>query len=102
MPNPVKLASQMPGEHRNGLNDIARELVKAPADQRIALVVYDVKRVETDVDREENVPTIRLLRIESPLALDRAAAWDILKRATAARVDDNGTEQLAFGDAPGE
>lgn len=100
MTNPVKLASALPAEYRNGLVDIVRQLVESPASQRIALVVFDVKRVEEDVDAEAKVPTVRLLRVELPLELDRQAAWEMLQRATDARVDveraENGEQPLPF------
>ena len=100
MPQPVKLASALPAEYRNGLISITRELVDAPEDQRIAFIVYDVKRVEHDTDSESDVPTVRVRRIEIPLPLDRAAAWDMLERATKARIGETSGEQLAFGDDP--
>lgn len=97
MSQPVKLASTPPPEHRNGLVDIVRELVDNPANQRIALVVFDVRRVEEDVDAEAKVPTVRLLRIELPLGLDQKDAWEMLQRATDARVDvERGEQPLPF------
>ena len=97
MSQPVKLASTPPSEHRNGLLEILRELVDSPADERLALVVFDVRRVEKDVDAETDVPTVRFRRIELPLGLDRAAAWDMLQRATDARVGvERGEQPLPF------
>ena len=97
MTNPIKLASALPSEYRNGLVNIVDELVRNAADQRIALVVLDVKRVEQDVDAEQKVPTVRLLRIELPLGLDQKDAWAILQRATDARVEvERGEQPLPF------
>lgn len=97
MTNPIKLASALPSEFRNGLIDIVADLVRSPADQRIALVVFDVKRIEDDVDAEQKVPTVRLLRVELPLELDRQEAWEMLGRATDARVEvERGEQPLPF------
>lgn len=98
MSQPVKLASTPPPEHRNGLIEILNDLVANPANQRVALVVFDVRRVEEDVDAEAKVPTVRLLRIELPLGLDQKDAWAMLQRATDARVDiERGEQTLPFG-----
>lgn len=97
MSQPVKLASTPPPEYRNGLVEIVRELVASPADQRIGLVVFDVRRVEHDVDLEREVPTVRLLRLELPLGMDQTAAWEMLQRATDARVGvERGEQPLPF------
>lgn len=93
MTNPVKLASTPPAEYRNGLIEILRELVESPEDERIALVVFNVTRVEKDVEAEKETPTVRFRRIELPLGLDRKAAWDILQRATDARVKPDDPQQ---------
>lgn len=99
MTSPIKFASTPPTEYRNGLLEILDRLIAAPGEQRVVLAVVDVRRVEEDVDAEKKVPTIRFLRIELPLELDRKAAWDMLQRATDARVrDDDGTQPLPFHD----
>lgn len=98
MTNPVKLASALPSEYRNGLIEILRQLIDNPQDHRLALVVFDVKRVEQDVDAAQKVPTIRIQRIETPLGLDRETAWEILQRAADARNNDEreGQQPLPF------
>lgn len=98
MTNPIKLASALPSEYRNGLTEILRDLIDSPQDHRLALVVFDVKRVEQDVDAAQKTPTIRIQRIETPLGLDRETAWEILQRAAAARNKDesDGQQPLPF------
>lgn len=97
MSQPVKLASALPGGDRNGLAAIAGDLVHAPADQRLVLAVIDVKRIETNTDTDEVVPLVRVLRVESPLPMDRKEAYAMLRRATEARTsDDNATPPLPF------
>jgi hypothetical protein len=98
MTNPIKLASALPAEARNGLIEQLRSLIDSPQDHRLALIVFDVKRVEQDVDAAQKVPTIRIQRIETPLGLDRETAWEILQRAADARNKDEreGQQPLPF------
>lgn len=81
MSQPVKLASALPDGDRNGLAAIVRDLLAEPTDQRLYLVVMDVKRIDTLVDLDEAVPTTRVRRIVPVTRADKQEAWRMLERA---------------------
>jgi hypothetical protein len=61
----AKMAGALPkGDRTNGLLHIAGDLVSAPWDIRVAVIFFDVQKVTKDVDSGEQVPTIRVRRIE--------------------------------------
>lgn len=96
MSQPVKLAGALPDGDRNGLAAIVRELLAEPTDQRLYLVVMDVKRIDTIVDLDEAVPTARVRRIEAVPRLDRKAAWAMLQRAFEARTGNDDAQPIPF------
>lgn len=61
----VKLSSKMPGDAEiNGVDAQAEALRLDPEAIRVAVLYYDVQKVTFDVDSHEEVPTIRVRRIE--------------------------------------
>lgn len=61
----VRLSTKMPGDpETNGVDDIADELVEDPATIRYAVVWFDVAKVTEETDTGDNIPTIRVRRIE--------------------------------------
>lgn len=65
MSDKVKLGSKLPGDFEvNGVDQIADELIADPEAGRLAVVWFDVAKVTHDTDTGEDVPTIRVRRIE--------------------------------------
>jgi hypothetical protein len=61
----AKMAGALPkGERTNGLVHIAGDLVTHPWDIRVAVIFFDVQKLTKDMDSGEQVPTIRVRRIE--------------------------------------
>lgn len=65
----VKLSSALPGDYEtNGVDALQGDLVDEPKILRCAFVWFDVKDIKIDVDSGEQVPVIRVRRIE-PLGM---------------------------------
>lgn len=60
----TKIASGLPGGDANGLTAIARELIDTPHEIHVVVALVDCKRITTDNDSGEIVPTARIRRIE--------------------------------------
>lgn len=61
----VKLAGRLPGstEH-NGMSAVVRDLLNDPETTRLAVIEYDVPKIVRDVESGDQIPTLRVLRIE--------------------------------------
>jgi hypothetical protein len=77
----TKLASTLPGGDANGLTAIARRLIEHPHDVHVVIALVDCKKVTTDNDNGESVPTARVRRVEVVHRDDKAAANRMLLRA---------------------
>lgn len=81
----VKLAGRLPGSiENNGMYSQHTELLDSPKQQRLAVVWYDVLRITRDVETGDEIPTLRVLRIEPMGETDEASAALrelVLKRA---------------------
>ena len=77
----TKLASSLPGGDANGLVSIARELIDSPHDVHVVVALVDCKKITTDNDSGEVVPTARVRRIEVIGETDRDLAAKMMRRA---------------------
>lgn len=77
----TKLASSLPGGDANGLVAIARQLIDTPHDVHVVIGLVDCKRITTDMDNGEIVPTARIRRIEVVNEQDRDLAAKMMRRA---------------------
>lgn len=65
MTTEVKLAGRLPGSiENNGMYNVQPDLLKSPAEHRLAVIWYDVPKIVDDVETGDRVPTMRVLRIE--------------------------------------
>lgn len=65
MSTEVKLAGRLPqSAESNGMYSVQPELLTDPEEQRLAVIWYDVLKITRDVDQGDEVPTIRVLKIE--------------------------------------
>jgi hypothetical protein len=78
---PVKLASALPGGNANGLGAILDELTRDPEGKRVVIGIVDTKKLETDIDTGEVVPTVRFLRLEALTGMDLKAGKSLFRRA---------------------
>lgn len=68
----VRLSSKLPGDpETNGVDAIAEALVGNPETIRYGVVWFDVVKVTEETDTGDNIPTIRVRRIE-PLGQAKA------------------------------
>ena len=81
----TKLASALPGGDANGLTAIARQLIDNPHDVHVVVGLVDCKRITTDNDSGEIMPTARLRRIEVIGGDDRDLAAKMMRRALEVR-----------------
>lgn len=81
----TKLASSLPGGDANGLMAIARQLIDSPHDVHVVIGIVDCKRITTDNDTGEIVPTARIRRIEVIAGDDKDVAAKMMRRALETR-----------------
>lgn len=81
----TKLASSLPGGDANGLVTIARALIDSPHDVHVVVGLVDCKRITTDNDSGEIVPTARIRRIEVIAGDDKDLAAKMMRRALETR-----------------
>lgn len=75
MSSEVKLAGRLPASaESNGMGSVQADLLRAPKEQKLAVIWYDVLKITTDVDTDDEVPTIRVLKIEPMGDVDDASA----------------------------
>lgn len=77
----TKLASSLPGGDGNGLVAIARQLIDNPHEVHVIVGLVDCKRITTDNDSGEIVPTARIRRIEVIGDQDKDLAAKMMRRA---------------------
>lgn len=78
----TKMAGALPQGDANGLTAISRELVDDPHKIHVVLALVDCKRITTDNDSGEIVPTARIRRIEVVSGgQDAALAQKMMRRA---------------------
>lgn len=81
----TKLASALPGGDANGLTAIARSLIDEPHQVHVVIALVDCKRITTDADSGEVIPTARIRRVEVISENDRDLAAKMLRRALETR-----------------
>jgi len=77
----TKLAGSLPGGDANGLTAIARDLIDNPHEIHVVVALVDCKRITTDNDSGEVVPTARIRRVEVIGDNDRDLAAKMMRRA---------------------
>lgn len=77
----TKLAGALPGGDANGLVAIARELIDNPHEIHVVVALVDCKRITTDNDSGEIMPTARIRRIEVIGEQDQPLAQKMMRRA---------------------
>lgn len=61
----VKLGSKLPGDFEtNGIDSLVERLLDAPKDLMVSVIWTDVDKITKNVDTGDDVPTIRVRRIE--------------------------------------
>jgi hypothetical protein len=111
----VKLAGRLPqSAESNGMYSVQPELLTDPEEQRLAVIWYDVLKITRDVDQGDEVPTIRVLKIEPMGQVDDAsqALREMVMQKAEARLghtplpfdqhDPDGVALLPSGDEEGD
>lgn len=85
MSSEVKLAGRLPASaESNGMPSVQADLLTDPEEQRLAVIWYDVLKITRDVDQGDEVPTIRVLKIE-PLGqvdeVSQAIREEVMRKA---------------------
>jgi hypothetical protein len=96
---PVRLTGSLPdGYHDNGLDALAGRFVQRPHDTTWAIVRFTTKRLTTDLDDGQVVPTIRIESVEP--VIDETAVAELERIADLARERRVGGKQLPLPDRP--
>ena len=77
----IKISGTLPKGDANGAAAIAADLIAEPHHFKVLLMIVDCKKVTSDVDTGETVPTARVRRIEAVLPQDLQAAEHIMRRS---------------------
>lgn len=85
----------------SGLPQLASHLQYGPKARRIALVVCDASKVETDMDTGAVTVTVRISRLEEVLAEDLPTAVTMLQSSLDARFGALGDDATKAGTKPG-
>ncbi len=92
----TKLAAALPKDDKNGLDAISGALIRRPHHQHVAMVILDCRKVTTDYETGDVVPTAQVRRIEVLDPADVPRAEQLMRRAverrTNAQVLDRDTE----------
>lgn len=92
----VKLSTQLPGDpETNGVDALVDALVSDPRTIRYAVVWFDVSKVTEVTDTDENVPTIRVRRIE-PIGVASHVAPEIAEVVAVAVEERTGRRAIPF------
>lgn len=93
----VRLSSKLPGDpETNGVDDLASDLVEDPATIRYGVVWFDVSKVTEETDSGDNIPTIRVRRIE-PIGVARDVIPEIADAVAESVRVRLGREPIPFG-----
>lgn len=94
----VKLAGRLPGStENNGLLSTVDDLIEAPKTVRMYVIWADVLTVTKDVETDDEVPTLRVKRIE-PMGDAGAASQALQELVMQAAEKRLGHEPLPFGE----
>jgi hypothetical protein len=77
----IKLGGTLPKGDANGAAAIAADLIAEPHRFKVLLMIVDCKKVTTDHDNGEQVPTARIRRVEAVLSQDLPQAEAIMRRS---------------------
>ena len=77
----VSLAGALPKGDANGLDPIVSALVEDPRGMHVVIAIVDCKKITTNADTAEVIPTIRVRRIEAVLNDDKPLAERLMRRA---------------------
>ena len=77
----IKITGTLPKGDANGAAAIASDLIAEPHRFKVLLMIVDCKKVTTDHDSGEQVPTARIRRIEPVLPQDLTTAEQIMRRS---------------------
>jgi hypothetical protein len=90
----IKISGTLPKGDANGAASIAADLIADPHRFKVLLMIVDCKKVTTDNDTGEAVPTARIRRVEAVLPADLPQAEQLMRRALEKR---NGRTMLPIG-----
>lgn len=77
----AKIGATLPKGDANGLGPAVRILLDEPHHLQVVLAIIDCKKITTDNDSGEIIPTARIRRIEVVLPGDLSAAEQLMRRA---------------------
>ena len=79
------LSGTLPKGDANGLGPIVRTLIDEPPRFHVVMAIIDCKKVTTDFDTGDVVPTARIRRIEVITPADLTVAQQLMRRSLEAR-----------------
>lgn len=97
----IKLASALPRDELNGLEDAAKAMVTDPTLRVLVVAELDVQKITHDVDHDQDVPTARVHAIE--VIADPDDAEQVRALLQAGYRDRNGQdEEIPYDQAAGD
>lgn len=89
-----KISGTLPGGDGNGLVAIMADLISDPKKMHVAICIVDGKKITTDADTGETVPTARVRRIE---VIQDRGDQEVLRRLMRRALDQRtGREGLPY------
>src|SRR5262250_1318276 len=82
----IKISGTLPKGDANGAAAIAADLIADPHRFKVLLMIVDCRKVTTDNDTGEQVPTARVRRVEAVLPGDLPQAEQIMRRSLEKRL----------------
>lgn len=89
----MTIAGTLPGGDGNGLTAIDSELIRDPRKVHVVIGIVDTMKITVKPDTGEQIPTVRIRRIEVVTDDDRGQAQILIMRALDKRM---GHEALPF------
>lgn len=81
MSDDAKISGTLPRGDANGLGPIVRDLIDYPHRFHVIMAIVDCRKVTTDNDSGEVIPTARMRRVEAVLPADLATAEQLMRRS---------------------
>jgi hypothetical protein len=92
----VKLSSKMPGDPEiNGLDAMVTDLLTDPEEIIVGVVYLDVAKIQRDIDSGDEIPTVRVRRIE-PLGSIHDVSQAVRDAVAEAEAERTGRTPIPF------
>jgi hypothetical protein len=88
VPNPIRITAKLPKESANGWHAQHDDLIGDRKKIRLAIVAYNVAKLEVDTDEDSTTALVRLLRVEPLEGKAETVGRKLLAEAASRRTGD--------------